>query len=920
MGLHALRHGPNSSAAARLTDEPLSLQAGASDWIALRPDWFPWLTEEQADRPAHAMRGDSEDDDCFPRWDVVERGFLAMDLIYTQDGEVNPLPFIGPSLNNDRDLFRDLLSYAPGMNTTRADIRAVLEAEAVLDGHATAGTIDPAARALLSKARTASWQAVTVPATRLRPSFALSFDGGRRYVYERQLPLGLREHVVCDGETLLHLYPELGLGARRRVSHFHYASLARLLPWTLPAPEDLARSADLQCLDHQTIAILPHGTAADDDPARRSRAPLAILLKFAPEGRLAERCLVNGPLRRIVRRETYSADGHVMRFNAEGKVIASYHLTLRPCTAPNLRPDTNRLVVLALPFRSRDYLEEFLGWRASKPEKLSSEEILSLVGSNLADPFIQQMRALILNGLVARGDHRLGLHTLLIAAGEDSTGHKLRDRFPGEPLAEYLDRVGQVEEPAELKFSAGRLDTFLHSLATFYDLHHRWIRDHIYRGKCPRYEADCQQLLSFVLEVPSPLLSLVIVDMLMRDPAFRATDTSRSWLSAAEKQERLAQFTAFKHRVLKEFLQRFAGFPTLTYAVEYEYAWSLFESGQRKEAQAYFFDLYSRTLKEGFLPPTDISFRQLFVGDNGGESPWTSMLRETAATLASQGRQPDIMRLAWQWHALGFPRIAEELSLKALAGLPPGNTRRETVRRGVEYLQQTGQVARAKMLLGPLLDGKRPDPELLRLGSMLAAQRGQMARSVAWLDRALEIEYEQLPDWIDLAAVRRDYLGLLTGYQQLADALIMLEEKPPPDLPGKVVRAVDRWRALDGNSAQACAMAASVLDTLGAHELAWEYFTSAHGDGSELTTDWLQLAYRFSGEGEFQLADHAYLLALEADPENLSILWDRVLNLLQAGETEPAGELLRQFSERDWPARYRWIGREARRKLQERLP
>ena len=44
-----------------------------------------------------------------------------------------------------------------------------------------------------------------------------------QFVYERTLAFGLVETVVCDGKTILHLYPEIGLGSRRPMSRFHRA-------------------------------------------------------------------------------------------------------------------------------------------------------------------------------------------------------------------------------------------------------------------------------------------------------------------------------------------------------------------------------------------------------------------------------------------------------------------------------------------------------------------------------------------------------------------------------------------------------------------------------------------------------------------------------------------------------------------------
>src|SRR5581483_11455073 len=165
-----------------------------------------------------------------------------------------PLLYRRPSIGDDGRLFRDLVAYAPGLNTSAADIRAVLEAEGPPDADDVSGSIDPAARALIDTARGAGWQAVTLPGEG-PADWRIVFDGKGRHAFERALPSGLRERVVCDGRTLLHLYPEIGLGARRTLSRFHREEFARLVPWLLPPAEDLARGAELRRIARRTVAV-----------------------------------------------------------------------------------------------------------------------------------------------------------------------------------------------------------------------------------------------------------------------------------------------------------------------------------------------------------------------------------------------------------------------------------------------------------------------------------------------------------------------------------------------------------------------------------------------------------------------------------------------------------------------------------------
>src|SRR5262249_35799644 len=132
------------------------------------------------------------------------------------------------------------------------------EAEAGLPG-SKAGKIADDARRLFEKTREVGWNEFSMPAYGDSPAIKVVFDGAGRYVWERTLFPGILERVVWDGPTLWHLYPDLHIGAKRKVSRFHRFAFTRLVPMALPRPEDLARGADLMLAGERTVAVVPHG-------------------------------------------------------------------------------------------------------------------------------------------------------------------------------------------------------------------------------------------------------------------------------------------------------------------------------------------------------------------------------------------------------------------------------------------------------------------------------------------------------------------------------------------------------------------------------------------------------------------------------------------------------------------------------------
>src|SRR5207248_185695 len=127
--------------------------------------------------------------------------------------------------------------------------------------------------------RPAGWQTYSAD------DLTITFDREGRYVSERTLPPGIRERVVCDGKTLLHLYPDLGIGARRTVSRFHRLDLARSVPWFVPAAEDWARGADLLAVDERTVAVVPHGIQSLKDDKGKPVSYARLHFVFAADGR-----------------------------------------------------------------------------------------------------------------------------------------------------------------------------------------------------------------------------------------------------------------------------------------------------------------------------------------------------------------------------------------------------------------------------------------------------------------------------------------------------------------------------------------------------------------------------------------------------------------------------------------------------------
>ena len=145
--------------------------------------------------------------------------------------------------------------------------------------------------------------------------------------------------------------------------------------------------------------------------------------------------------------------------------------------------------------------------------------------------------------------------------------------------------------------------------------------------------------------------------------------------------------------------------------------------------------------------------------------------------------------------------------------------------------------------------------------------------------------------------------------------MVTLKLAPPPDFLSRVVRAADRWRAVDSKPGDACSKAARILRRLDQRELAWDYMTTPVALQPNESGPWIELASTLATRGELDLADRAYRAASDSEPTDPQILWDRAQNLRQLGKQQEATALVRRIAEGAWQPRFSGLQAQARHLL-----
>jgi len=358
----------------------------------------------------------------------------------------------------------------------------------------------------------------------------------------------------------------------------------------------------------------------------------------------------------------------------------------------------------------------------------------------------------------------------------------------------------------------------------------------------------------------------------------------------------------------------------LGYAARYERARFLVASGDHGKGREAFRQLHADALKAGILPPINDVFRTALQNAPANEVGWMEWMRQAGTQAAKENGPLSVVGLAWQAHQLGDRVLAEELFDIARTAAGESNEGRVVGLSTVEYLLETKQFARAGVRLEELLKDETVgrSPRLWRLASSLATKRNLPGRAVVCMEKALDLEYCNLPEMVNLDTLRADYGTLLNQYQQMATALTMLDTPASQEFLAKVIRAADRWRALDPENAVPCQVTGKILRSVGAGDLAWDYLTTPIGLKPNEAAPWVGLAQSLRSEGELDLADRAYATAFESERTNAQILWDRAQNLQQAGRLADAQRVYRQLAEGTWQERFQGLRQQAQAQLQGR--
>ena len=844
-------------------------------------------------------------------------------LVYVLDNDVlkittrlakSPEDDVHLQFGRDPRFFCDLMSHAPGLNTSIADVLALAETisdKAPAVGSSTPktaaiyrGRIAAAAKKLIDGGRSTGWERITFPAAEGQEAFSLLCDGAGRYAFSRIVSEGLREEVLCDGESLKHVYSDIGLASERAFSRFHRRTIESLVPWLLPPVEELARDANVMALDEHTVAVVPVRT----DSVETAGPVFEVHYVFSADDRLEERRLVFSDSKKVALRTSFGSDGTVRMRDGDNNDVAAILLKREATETPTLELNDARLVVLPMPIRSSATVLKGKAVDDGEPDlsTWSKKELMTLILADTAEGNGVRVANTIDAQFFGRNDRRDGLYVLLsrfpklLVREHDVTGSDgrkrqvdLRPSPEGSPLRQfvrqYISWMLHADRSVTEFAIEGPSDGFVQRLAEARNQFHRCSSGAATKDRTTsQIKTELQRALKFVASCRTDAMGWTLLSVI------------HPRIEAAELNEMFADVAA-----------GFEDNPQLAGLVRQERVKAMFKAGRHEKARGLYAELLRVAVRLGSQPRIAVDIREQFVS-HGGREEWSKLVVACGSALTKAKLLRTAFLFSVQLSQLGDTKAAGQLMEQVLAEVT-AEKRPDVTLLAVEHLRQLAD-GKADELMESLLDLEwlKNDARLWRYAARVADDLGHRQTALRRLEHAIHLEFQNRPDVIDGEKLRAGYTDLLTRFEQIIDAATTLETAIPEDMFARIIRAADQWRSLTDDATTCCHLTAGLLAKLNQTDLAWSYLTTPLAGRSGESAPWRTLADKLTQQEEVELADMAWSRAFEFEQTNPEILLSHAKMLAAHGRDIPSRRLLKQIVDSNWQPRFARVQQQAK--------
>lgn len=808
-------------------------------------------------------------------------------------------------------ILRNILSYAPGMQTSLADVLAVVESEGTANWQPERGTIDADALRLIEKSRRLGWERITFVSGSHNTESTLLCNGKGDLRLERRTVDGLLEQVVADGSSLQHLYPELGIGSSRPLSRFHRRALLKLTPWLLPPADELAIGCDIQKTGENTIGI----TRLENLNVNQ-KADLTLEVVFDTDGRVAECRLVklsatSEPASQILLRQVFTRKGSIRILGKNGKLLTKVDLQRKPIAPPSDAPSTDGLVILPLPYRSADSYSLVLPAQPADNDSIDYSQLpeadaMKLVATHVANSDFDALWNVINQRFVVRDDARMGFAVLLSAAqtGNSQPIHEVASHNQGSSalgsfLIQHFDWWKNQDQNKEFVLPESA-SPFIRHLADAHNLYALWSSG---RATQDRTESQVNNELDRAIELIRSYPS--------RQVAWALLNVVHQSIDETFSKQHL-------HLRLASEAASFESTPGLFVASRYARVLWLISAGKTDEARTLYRDYRRDTIAAGVTPPVSPEVRSAFKTVTGSSDEWSKLILESAQPLVEQQRSRELLQLALSCAIIAEHDTARQLLDKGIEGSNL-NKRPDLLISGLRCLITIDDWQRAEDFARRLLNYRdaHQNASLWRTASQIAAALGDDDESLRRLEQAMRLEFSSLPDMVDVGSLRAEYNRLFDRFTSYSEKTLTDGKLLPGDFAERLTQAADAWRSIDPDPTQSCQRAAKLLQLIGLNDDAWEYWTTPLVNTANSSTAWASLATALTETSQIHRASQAWTEAFAAEPTNPELLWNHAELLRNHNQPKRAKELLTQIANGKWQPRFTSYKSKAKSLLQK---
>ena len=789
----------------------------------------------------------------------------------------------------------DLTRYAPGLYSTTSDIVGLVEEEY---GTPPGGKVAAEAAEAIAAARAAI---LPVRVRFGKDGPAILAASGDRFAITRKTEMRLEERMLCDGESVCHLYAELGLAARRKATPLRRAALRQLAPHLVEPADWLSRSYNVELAEKKagrfTLKLSP--IMAPEQGKEPPKPSFHILLAVSPDGRILEKTLFAKGKAALRLAYTYEGPKVAAKWsNAEGKELASADFQAEPFTPD---PDTFKAdlaphVVLDMPLRRPSYYEAQL-------EKLKDAKTAQTVAlkRHLALAQIQELnwrrwgganeqarKAITdaLNDLYAIGAKaKLGDLALLGSCGywhELTDPRSLRradktDVPADHPLFGYFACFGSnnAQELARLRDRCP--DSLLGHLAA-------------YHAAVANYQMT-QDFDAFLAQYPDSPLVLA------------AAHFAGNWGNNPQPWLKLLDLPRWR---------------TLAILMSTNPAKN--DAVQSRVAEA-FAKLHKELSDKGCEVPIS-SYLETVLRQADGGKHWQSVIRGALKVAIESDRVGPLLRFA----ELAMRNGESEMADAALARARKLARDDGSLVTKLALAQTCWAGGRAKdalklhdeVIAALEAKGLPPSACLLAATARLAQQAGETARAIELEERSLAIEHQHLPEMINIQAFRQRYGWLWGQYQAMvSNAARAKDERAVDDAIVRAAQAFARCCDVDREAPAIYQQMATLEAMAGHNDGAWLYLSSIIDQRPKDAQTYHIVGQWYLGRSDPEQAQHWYARAAECDTANPQWLLQRAQVLDQMGRRDDARGLYQQIIQGKWAPGLQGYVDQAKKRLEK---